>query len=83
MSHIPLKSVVTDMMSAAFGCVFCCYEGKGTPVFGGVHAFLAHLQEHRDRLPEGEVLYRMKCIAGRMPQQDEDFNVALPPLQAD
>jgi hypothetical protein len=39
-----------------------------------------HLQEHRDVLPQGEIVYRMNAIVGRSPDPDEDFDVALPSL---
>ncbi|MCJ1399619.1 hypothetical protein MMC11_002821 [Xylographa trunciseda] len=78
-SHVQLKDALPTMDST-FGCIFCCVEGKGTPIFGGVKNFLAHMQEHRERPPTGEVLYRMSCVVGRTPSQDEDFDIALPPL---
>ena len=76
-SHIESKDGASDPMKATFGCIFCCAEGKGTPTFGGIHSFMTHLQDHRDRLPTGEVLYRMNCLAGRRAEQDEDFDVNL------
>jgi hypothetical protein len=76
-SHVESKDAMLDPMKASFGCIFCCAEGRGTPTFGGVHSFVAHLQEHRDRLPRGEVLYRMNCLVGRRAGPDEDFDVNL------
>ena len=76
-SHFESKDTLPDPLRATFGCIFCCAEGRGTPTFGGIQAFVAHLQEHRDRLPRGEVLYRMNCLVGRRAGQDEDFDVNL------
>lgn len=76
-SHVESKDAMLDPMKASFGCIFCCAEGRGTPTFGGVHSFVAHLQEHRDRLPRGEVLYRMNCLVGRRAGPDEDFDINL------
>ena len=78
-SHVQLKDALPTMDST-FGCIFCCVEGKGTPIFGGVTNFLAHMQEHRDWPPKGEVLYRIGCILGRTPSHEEDFDIALPAL---
>lgn len=79
-SHIHIKDRLTNQMDSNFGCMFCCAEGRGTPIFGGVQHFLSHLQEHRLRPPTGEVLYRMGCVAGRPVDPAEEFDVALPPL---
>ena len=78
-SHVQLKDALSTMEST-FGCIFCCVDGKGTPIFGGVKNFLAHMQEHRERHPAGEVLYRMNCVIGRTPSFEEDFDIALPAL---
>lgn len=76
-SHIESKDSQPNPLHATFGCIFCCGEGRGTPTFGGINSFMTHLQEHRDRLPSGEVLYRMNCLVGRRAQQDEDFDINL------
>ena len=76
-SHVETKDLSPDPSRATFGCVFCCAEGRGTPTFGGVQTFMNHLQEHRDRQPNGEVLYRMNCIIGRRAELSEDFDVNL------
>ena len=77
-SHVHLKEALPNPLESTFGCVFCCAEGRGTPIYGGVKNFLAHMQEHRERIPVGEVLYRMSCIVGRTPSAEEDFDIALP-----
>lgn len=74
------ETIPNPITSCNFGCVFCCAEGKGMPIFGGVNAFMGHLQEHRGRPPMGEVLYRMKVITGRLADATEVFDVNLPPL---
>ncbi|KAL9104625.1 MAG: hypothetical protein Q9163_000429 [Psora crenata] len=74
-SHIPTKNAVPGPTNGAFGCIFCCTDGKGTPTFEGVVNFMGHLAEHRDRLPTGEVLYRMNCLVGRQAGIDEDFDI--------
>ena len=76
-SHVETKELSPDPSQATFGCVFCCAEGRGTPTFGGVQTFMNHLQEHRDRQPSGEVLYRMNCIVGRRAEINEDFDINL------
>ena len=76
-SHVHLKDRLSNPLNATFGCIFCCAEGNGTPIIGGVQNFMAHLQEHKIRPPTGEVLYRIKCVVGRQPKVDEDFDVAL------
>lgn len=76
-SHVRSRDGMQDPMQASYGCVFCCAEGRGTPTFGGVRSFMTHLQEHRDRLPRGEVLYRMNCLVGRRASPDEDFDINL------
>ena len=74
-SHLVTKDAVQDPTKGTFGCMFCCAEGKGTPTFDGVTLFMQHLVEHRDRLPTGEVLYRMNCLVGRQAGLDEDFDI--------
>ncbi|MCJ1225268.1 hypothetical protein MMC12_001917 [Toensbergia leucococca] len=76
-SHVYMRHNVSEpinLMASTFGCIFCCAEGKGTPTFGGAPSFIAHLQEHRDRPPTGEVLYRMKCSVGPA-REDDEFHV--------
>ena len=76
-SHLPAKVNGSNPLASTFGCIFCCAEGKGTPTFGGVQTFIAHIQEHRERLPRGEVLYRVGCVVGRAFGQDEDLDVSI------
>lgn len=74
-SHIQVKEACSDPTKATFGCIFCCAEGRGTPMFGGIQIFMKHLLEHREHLPTGEVLYRMNCLVGRQAAVDEDFDI--------
>ena len=74
-SHIQVKEVCSDPTKATFGCIFCCAEGRDTPMFGGIQTFMNHLVEHRERLPTEEVLYRMNCLVGRQAAIDEDFDI--------
>lgn len=74
-SHVPSKEAMPDPTKANFGCMFCCAEGRPTPTFQGTKAFMGHLVEHRDRLPHGEVLYRMNCLVGRQASAEEDFDI--------
>ena len=48
-----------------------------TPTFGGAQMLMAHLQEHRERLPTGEVLYRLNCLVGPRAALNEDFDINL------
>ena len=74
-SHVEMREASSDFLAATFGCVFCTAEGMGTPTFGGASSLMAHLQEHRDRLPQGEVLYRMNCLAGPKAGLQDDFDL--------
>ena len=74
-SHIRVKEVCSEPTKATFGCIFCCAEGKGTPLFGGIQTFMNHLLVHREHLPTGEVLYRMNCLVGRQAAITEDFDI--------
>ena len=65
-------------LTSTFGCMFCCAQGKGTPQFGGVQSLMKHLQDHRDRLPTGEVLYRINCVIGRAAEVGEEYDINLP-----
>lgn len=76
-SHVESREDTPDPLQANFGCIFCCAEGRGTPTFGGIRSFMTHLQEHRDRLPSGEVLYRMNCLVGRRAGPEENFDINL------
>ena len=75
--HVPMKDGGSPLASS-YGCVFCCAEGRGTPIFGGIPSFMTHIQEHRERPPSGEILYRMNCILGRQARLDEEFDITLP-----
>ena len=74
-SHVQVKEACSDPTKATFGCIFCCAEGKGTPLFGGIEALMNHLVVHREQLPTGKVLYRMNCLVGRQAATDEDFDI--------
>ncbi|MCJ1470871.1 hypothetical protein MMC07_009518 [Pseudocyphellaria aurata] len=76
-SHVESREDTPDPLQANFGCIFCCAEARGTPTFGGINSFMTHLQEHRDRLPTGEVLYRMNCLVGRRAGPKENFDINL------
>jgi hypothetical protein len=78
--HVMLEEALKDPRDSTFGCIFCCAEGRGTPLFGTVKGFLAHMQEHRDseRVPKGEVMYRIGCVVGDPPGHEEVFDIALP-----
>ena len=76
-SHIETKEATSDFLKSTFGCMFCTAEGRGTPTFGGAQMLMAHLQEHRDRLPTGEVLYRMNCLVGPKAPLEDDFDINL------
>ena len=74
-SHVQVKDACSDPTKATFGCIFCCAEGRGTPIFGGIQTFMNHLVGHREHLPTGEVLYRMNCLVGRQATINEDFDI--------
>lgn len=74
-SHVECKDTNPNPLRSTFGCIFCCAEGKGTPVFTGAQSLMDHLQEHRIRLPAGEVLYRMNCLIGTRAPVEADFDI--------
>lgn len=74
-SHIPTKDQDANPTKATFGCMFCCTDGRSMPSFDGIQAFMAHLAEHRDPLPMGEVLYRINGLVGRQAAPEEDFDI--------
>ena len=74
-SHVPSKDADSSPTKAAFGCIFCCTDGKGTPICNGIQSFMDHLTEHRGKLPAGDVLYRMNCLVGRQAAIVEDFDI--------
>ena len=76
-SHIHVNLDLKDPSKATFGCIFCCAEGRVAPMIGGLETFMDHLQDHRQRPPQGEVLYRIHCIIGRDPQPGEEFDIVL------
>lgn len=76
-SHVETKDATSDFLKSTFGCMFCTAEGKGTPTFGGAQMLMSHLQEHRSRLPTGEVLYRMNCLVGPRAHLQDNFDINL------
>ena len=74
-SHVRVKEACSDPTKATFGCIFCCAEGRGTPLFRGIQTFMNHLLVHREHLPIGEVLHRMNCLVGRQAALNEDFDI--------
>jgi hypothetical protein len=66
--------IITHILSS-----FCCAElAKVPPMFGNVQSLMNHLQMHRDRPPTGELLYRTRCIVGRIAGPEEDWDINLP-----
>lgn len=76
-SHVECRDASPNPLRSTLGCMFCCAEGRGTPVFRGAAALMEHMQEHRIRLPVGEVLYRMNALVGEMAPLGADFDVNL------
>lgn len=74
-SHVECKDANRNPLRSTFGCMFCCAEGRGTPVFMGAEALMDHMQEHRIRLPLGEVLYRMNALVGEKAPPGADFDI--------
>ncbi|KAJ9199865.1 hypothetical protein DTO164E3_4322 [Paecilomyces variotii] len=73
------KSHVTKKI---FGCIFCCAERKTQcEKFKDLSLFMDHLlQKHRHAVPGMEaLLYRTKCILGRVADDAEDFDINIPP----
>ena len=80
-SHIQVKQACSDPTKATFGCIFCCADGRRTPMFEGIQTFMNHLIKHREYLPTGEVLYRMNCLVGRQAAIDEDFDINITSIE--
>ncbi|KAI9736337.1 MAG: hypothetical protein M1834_001223 [Cirrosporium novae-zelandiae] len=80
--HVKTKNFdSTSPDAGTFGCIFCCAEGRGTPVYGNVKEFMQHLQQHRLRLPSAELAGRTNCVAGRYADPTkESFDICLLPL---
>ncbi|KAL9632350.1 MAG: hypothetical protein Q9204_003833 [Flavoplaca sp. TL-2023a] len=80
-SHVECKDANPNPLKSAFGCMFCCAEGRGTPSFRGAQALMDHLQEHRIRVPVGEVLYRMNACVGDEAPVGADWDINLEPKE--
>ncbi|KAL8996614.1 MAG: hypothetical protein Q9169_003896 [Polycauliona sp. 2 TL-2023] len=76
-SHVECKDANPNPLKSPFGCMFCCAEGKGTPVFEGAQALMDHSQVHRIREPVGEVLYRMNAYVGEEAPIGADYDINL------
>jgi hypothetical protein len=55
---------------------------KGTPVFGNVASFMAHLEMHRSEegWPGPEMRGRMKCVVGKVASLADEWEVNFVPL---
>lgn len=81
-SHVQQKQepTVSDGTGGSFRCIFCCAEWKEkAPVFNDLELFMDHLQIHREQVLSPELIYRTKCIVGRIAADSEDFDINLPP----
>lgn len=77
-SHVP-QSKVKDHQYA-YQCMFCVFLGEKSPVYFGTDTYLEHVQHHRGQ-PLGEVLlYKTKCIADHIAEEQEEFDINLFPL---
>ena len=76
-SHFANQDASSNPTKSVFGCIFCCSEGRKIPTFWGIQAFMDHLREHGERLPAGEVLYRMNCLVGKRATSTEAFDINL------
>ena len=56
---------------------------SAAPMFGNVQSFMQHLEMHRtaEGTPGVEMQGRMNCVAGRVAEAGEDFDINLPPLE--
>lgn len=77
-SHV-LQNKVKDHQYA-YQCMFCVFLGDQSPVYHGTDLLLDHVQTHRDQSLGEVVLYRAKCIAGRVAEDGEEFDINLAPL---
>ena len=48
-------------------------------MFKDLERFMEHLQRHREQMLSPELIYRTKCIVGRIAGDREDFEINLPP----
>jgi hypothetical protein len=58
---------------------------KGTPVFGNVASFMAHLEMHRgeEGWPGAEMRGRMKCVVGKVASLAEEWEVNFVPVSGE
>lgn len=67
----------------AFQCMFCVFLGEKSPVYQGTDILLSHIAEvHRGQGMGDVILYKTKCIADHVADDEEDFDINLFPLSA-
>ncbi|KAK5126846.1 hypothetical protein LTR08_004581 [Meristemomyces frigidus] len=77
-SHVT-QSKVKDHQYA-YQCMFCVFRGAPSPVYFGTDTYLEHVRQHRSQ-PLGEVVcYKATCIADRVADDTEQFDINLFPL---
>ncbi|KAF1983702.1 hypothetical protein K402DRAFT_161117 [Aulographum hederae CBS 113979] len=70
-----------DDAGVNFGCIFCCAEGRGTGVYGGVATLMEHLLREHGGGMSGEVERSARCVFGRRPERGEVWDVAIPMVE--
>ncbi|KYG44502.1 hypothetical protein M433DRAFT_301226 [Acidomyces richmondensis BFW] len=67
----------------AFQCMFCVFLGEMSPVYHGTDVLLSHIAEvHRGQGMGDVILYKTKCIADHVADDEEEFDINLFPLSA-
>lgn len=77
-SHVSQQKVKDHQY--IYQCVFCVFLGEKSPVFAGTDTYLAHVQEHRGHMMNEVILYKTKCIADRIAEDEEEYDINLWPL---
>lgn len=76
-SHIPKDDALS--IESGFACIFCCVElDASAPVLFCINDFMKHLLSHRE-LDHLGLLGFAKCIVGKVAEDDEVFEINIPP----
>jgi hypothetical protein len=63
-----------------YQCLFCVFLGEKGAVYAGTDTYLDHVQSHRGQALNEVILYKTQCIADRVAEDHEEFDINLFPL---
>ena len=82
-SHIECKRADVEMphyVRGSFGCIFCCAQkNEPAPRFDSLDAFMEHLGVNHRCMNAAALLERTRCVVGRVADEDEEFDINIPP----